>query len=108
MQLYMTQLRRSTALFILKSREIHKIPQTSLDYLLKDISTFMDMNRSRLLQKISIALRTDMEGELVALSTSPDITNPFDGLHTEYLQKQFFLKYFNLVVSVCIHIHVYM
>lgn len=49
---YMTQLRRSTALFILKAREIHKIPQTSLDYLLGDISTFMDMNRSRLLQKI--------------------------------------------------------
>lgn len=109
---YMNQLRRSTALFILKARrEIHKIPQTSLDYLLGDISTFMDMNRSRLLQKISVALKEkgiDMESDLVALSTSPDITNPFEGLHTEYLQKQFFLKYFNLVVSVYIHMYIHM
>ena len=70
----------------------------------------MDMNRSRLLQKISVALKEkgiDMESELVALSTSPDITNLFEGLHTEYLQKQFFLKYFNLVLSVYVHIHVH-
>ena len=51
---YMTQLRRSTALFILKAREVHKIPQTSLDHLLGDISNFMDMNRSRLLHKITV------------------------------------------------------
>ena len=98
----MTQLHRSAALFILKAREIHKITQTSLDYLLGDISSFMDMNRTRLRQKITVALKEkgiDMEGDLLAFSNSPDIANPFEGLHTEYLQRQFFMKYFNLVVS---------
>ena len=97
------QLQRSSALFILKAREIHKIPQTSLDSLLGDISTFIDVIRSRLLQSITEELkekRIDMEQDLLALSNSPDIANPFDGLHTEYLQHQYFIKYFNLVVSI--------
>lgn len=97
------QLQRSSALFILKAREIHKIPQTSLDSLLGDISTFIDVIRSRLLQRISKELKEkgiDMEQDLLALSNSPDIANPFDGLHTEYLQHQYFKKYLNLVVSI--------
>lgn len=95
-EMYINQLHRSTALFILKAREIHKIPQTSLDYLLGDISTFMDINRSQLIQKITVALKEkgiDMESDLVALSNSQDIVNPFEGLHTEYLQRQFFIKH---------------
>ena len=100
---YVTQHRRSTALFILKAREVHKIPQSSLDYLLGDISNFMDANRSRLLHKIAVALRErgiHMEDELLVLSSSPDVTNPFDGLHTEYLQQQYFIEHFNLVVGM--------
>lgn len=99
---YANQQQRSTALFILKAREIHKIPQSSLDYLLGDISTFMDLNRSMLLHKVAVALEKKgifMENELQALNESPDITNPFEGLHTEYLQRQYFLQHFNLVVS---------
>ena len=104
-EMYRTQLRRSAALFILKAREVHKIPQTSLDKLLGDISVFIDMSTSKLLQKIVVALKEkgiDMEGELESLRNSQDVSNPFEGLHTEYLQRQFFLLYFNLVVSVMI------
>ena len=44
----------------------------------------------------------DMEDELQALSRSPEVADPFKDLHSEYLQRQYFIKYFNLVVCYCV------
>ena len=102
-QPYISQRDRSTALFILKAREIHKIPQSSVDHLLGDISTYITMTKDRLMYNVRAALRQkgiSMEDELLAISNSPDVTDPFNGLHSEYLQQQYFIKHFNLVVSV--------
>lgn len=41
-----------------------------------------------------------MKAELLALSNSPDLADPFNGLHSEYLQRRFFIQHFNLVVSM--------
>ena len=100
---YIAQRDRSTALFILKAREIHKIPQSSLDHLLGDISTYVDMIKSRLMDNVAVSLRRrgiSMEDDLQAITNSPDVSDPFNGLHSEYLQRQYFIKHFNLVVSV--------
>lgn len=90
------------ALFILKACEIHKIPQSLMNSLLGDISTYVDMTKSRLMHNVGVALRENgicMEDELLAISNSPDVTDPFDGLHSEHLQRQYFIQHFNLVVS---------
>ena len=100
---YLAQRDRSTALFILKAREIHKISQSSLDSFLGDISTYIDMTKSRLIQNLDTALRQKGivmgSEELQALSNSPEVTDPFKGLHSEYLQTQYFIKHFRMVVS---------
>ena len=98
---YIAQRDKSTALFILKAQEVHKIPQSSLNYLLGDISTYIDMTNCRLIQNVSAALREkgiEMDDELQALSNSPEVSDPFKNLHSEYLQRQYFIEYFNLVV----------
>ena len=100
---FIAQRERSTALFILKACEIHKIPQSSMNHLLGDITTYMDMTKSRLMHNIGVALKQkgiSMEDELIVISNSPDVTDPFNGLHSEYLQRQYFIRHFDLVVSV--------
>ena len=102
---YIAQRDRSTALFILKAREVHKIPQSSLDSLLGDISTYIDMTKSRLIQNVDTALRERgivMGEELQELSNSPEVTDPFKTLHSEYLQTQYFIKHFGMVVCFII------
>ena len=102
-QPYIAERDRSTALFFLKAREIHKIPQSSLIHLLGDISTYIDMTKSKLMYNVGVALRQKgiyMEDELRAICNSPDVSDPFNGLHSEYLQRQYFIKHFNLVVSM--------
>ena len=107
-QPYIAERDRSTALFILKACEIHKIPQSSMNHLLSDISTYIDMTKTRLMYNVGVALRQkgiSMEDELRAICNSPDVTDPFNGLHSQYLQTQYFIKHFNLVVSMayCIY-----
>ena len=102
-QPYCAERDRSTALFILKACEIHKIPQSSLNHLLSDISTYIDMTKTRLMYNVGITLRQKgitMEDELRAICNSPDVTDPFNSLHSQYLQTQYFIKHFNLVVSM--------
>ena len=77
---YSAQRDRNTALFILKAREIHKIRQTSIDHLLGDISTYIDMTISRLFQNVDFALREKglcMTEQLQAICNSPDVNDPF-------------------------------
>ena len=93
---------RSTALFILKCREIHKISPSLTYHLLGDIASYVDMMKDRLVHNIGATLRTkgiDMNEELLALNNTPDARNPFNGLQSEFLQRQYFIKHFNLVVS---------
>ena len=63
----------------------------------------MDMTKNRLVHNIDTALRAkgiNMEDELLALSNSPDVADPFSSFNSEYLQKQYFIKHLHLVVSV--------
>ena len=100
---YFAQRDRNSALFILKAREIHKISQSSLNSLLGDISTYVDMTKVRLIQLVNEALRAkgiEMGEELQALSNSPTVSDPFKNLRSEHLQTQYFIKKFQMVVSI--------
>ena len=104
---FITQRDRSTALFLLKAREIHKISQSALDHLLGDMAVYMDMIKERLMENVIATLQRkgiNMEDdlELLRLTKSPEVTDPFSSLHSEYLQRQYFIKHFNLVVSIII------
>ena len=67
-----------------------------------DISEFIDMTKERLMHKVRAALTEKgitMDGELLAISNSSDVTDPFSNLRSEYLQTQCFTRNFNLVVT---------
>ena len=101
-QPYIAHRDRSAALFILKASEIHKVSQSALNGLLGDISEFIDMTKERLMHKVGAALTEKgitMDGELLAISNSSDVKDPFSNLSSEYLQTQYFTRNFNLVVS---------
>lgn len=64
------------------------------------------MTTSRLIRNVAAALREegiDMEDKLQVLSRSPDVTDPFKHLDSEYLQRQYFIKHFKLMVCTMCH-----
>ena len=96
---------RNTALFVLNAREILKISQSSMNHLLGDISTYIDMIKNRLIQNVDLLIREKgicMTEQLQTICNSSDVSDPFSGFRTEYLQKQYFIRHFNLVVSIII------
>ena len=44
----------------------------------------------------------EIDHELLHLTKSPEVTDPFSSLQSEYLQIQYFIKNFNIVVSIII------
>ncbi len=70
-------LKRSTALFLLKTKEINRVTQTALNHIIEGVTD--------LFQAYS--------------STENSSVNPFAGLETQYLQEKFYTEEFNLVVS---------
>ena len=93
----------STALFIMKAKEVNKISQSSLNALLQDVTAMMERKISRLEEDVSLALGArgmEMDTELQSLFRKPELVQPFQGLDTEFLQKKFFRETFGLLVSL--------
>lgn len=93
---------RSAALFILKAREVMKLPQDTVDSLIQDTKDLFGM----IIQQHNETTRKLIERAQISLSTIPGIVshlecsqNPFQGLETEYLQTKYFCSELGLVVS---------
>jgi len=95
--------RREAAMFLLKTKEIHKVSQSHLGGLIGDISFIVESTVQQLEKKVEGALENrgvGMNDDLRQIFHSPLVNDPFQGLHTEYLQKKYFREKFNLVVSL--------
>ena len=98
------------ALFILKAKEERRIPQCSLDGLLDDFHEVFKIRLSDLAEDIKKCLKdSNCTSEGIA-AVDKVIGNyatisPFNGLHTAYLQQQYFKKHFHFVVNT-LYIHV--
>ena len=71
--------KRSAAMFILKTAEKHKLPLSAMSSLLVDVSS------------------------LIAVCSQEDIINPFLGLESTYMQTKYFRENLGLLVSVIKH-----
>lgn len=98
----MEKLKRSAALFILKVREVKRLPQDTIDTLVEDTKDLFGM----MLQDNSDMTRKLLEGGGVDISAIPNLAthldnppNPFQGFETEHLQNKYFLKNLGLLVS---------
>ena len=89
---------RSSALFLLKAKEIDRINQSSLESLMNDITVIVEQTLDEV-EARSTFLTDDARKELSEIVNDPTLRNPFLSLHSEYLQKNQYKNLFGLVVS---------
>ena len=94
--------KRSSALFLMKTKEINKVSQTCLDGLVEDVTLLLQSKVRTLEAEISCALHhkgVEMDSELTSIFHRQEIVTPFQGIETEFFQKKFYRENFGLVVS---------
>ena len=98
--------KQNSALFILKSKVMYKIPQVHLEHLIGDVNELferkVDILRKMLFQELDnhgIQISHDVNDSLTEIITKT-LSNPFSGLETNYLQLKFFQEYFGVIVSI--------
>ena len=85
-------MKRQAALFLLKAKEIHKVSQTALDGLIPDLTIlFNQYYHSEVKCKFP---------DLVNESESQEDFDPFQGLHSKYLQEKYFKETLHIVVCL--------
>lgn len=90
------QMKRSAALFQLKTLEESRITQSALTHIIADVQILWDEALSQIQKqidhrKLSINIKDDLPIQF---------TQPFHGLKSEYQQHQYYKENFNLIVSV--------
>ena len=93
------------ALFLLKSKEIRKVSQVSLDGLIDDFTSLLSFKVHTLENNVQSCLlangiNMDNVESLRSLFCDPQIINPFEGLHSKYLQQKYFQEKLGLVVII--------
>ena len=97
-------LKRNAALFLLKTKEVGRVSQVTLNNIVFDLSNFIQVQMDELQETVKSILRANnVQNEVVtAIGRSfskEDISRPFAGLESEYLQKKYFKEELNMLVS---------
>ena len=98
------QLKRSAALFILKTAEVRKLTLTAVNGVLEDVQELVERAVHSTHTKVCSVLHkagisaSDVP-ELHDLFTDENLLNPFMGLQTEHLQVKYFKEKFGYIVS---------
>ncbi len=95
--------KRQSALFLLKAKTVNKVSNTALNDLIGDISMLLESRIQSVQQELASTLSSrgvQLDSELVSIFQKPSLTAPFEGLHSEYLRKKFFIEKMGLLVSV--------
>ena len=98
------QLKRSAALFILKTAEVRKLTLTAVNGVLEDVQELVERAVHGTHTKVCSVLHkagisaSDVP-ELHDLFTDENLLNPFMGLQTEHLQVKYFKEKFGYIVS---------
>ena len=96
-------MKKEAALFVLKSKHIHKVSQSSVNGLLCDFSSMLESRVHSLETRVLNTLRdvdSHVKTQVKEIFHSGAVVDPFKGLETEHRQKIFYKNEFNLVVSL--------
>lgn len=110
MTLNVNTLQRAAALWILKTREVNRIPYSTMERIISDLQSLLHVVVSEFKDRIEervqeITLTSTSAEDLIRLvsdelvSSNPLLTL-FSGLETQYRQTHYFKKNFNLIVSL--------
>ena len=94
------KMKRAGALFLMKLKEIHHLPQTAIDDIVEGYSNLMTFQIAWLHSAVRAKLSELAVEEDACDDTFTDIIHPFDGLRTRTQQENYIKKEFNLVVSL--------
>jgi len=94
---------RAAALFILKAKHIHKVPQSALLEIMQDFkmmleSTFHYVQRNVMEVLSNLCDDPSLETCLSEIFNSQELRDPFCGLESQHMQKAIFAKQFNILV----------
>lgn len=103
--------KKQSALFLLKAKTVNKVSNTALNDLIGDFSILLESRIQSLQQELACTLSSrgvQLNSELASIIQKPSLTTPFQGLHSEYLRKKFFIEKMGLLVSiVCVSVCIY-
>ena len=98
-------IQRASALWILKTRESHRIPQGVMDTIISDIQSLFQVSLTGISQRIKKTLReTEIRDSLLQsvlghLKDGQPFCNIFQGLQSHHRQLNYFKAKFDLIVS---------
>ena len=93
-------MQKSCASLLLTLKEKHGLQQTAIDFSIDQIRGLINCAIKDVQMKVESAIHSS--GSVSAL---PDLSgcfkevNPFEGLHSEYMQSKFYREHFDLIVS---------
>ena len=96
------ELRRSSALFLLKMKEQRRTSQVAIDDIVEGSRSLFCQTLTRLQAGVKAQLaEVGVDPDSVGLGkVFKDIVDPFNGLETCYLQEKYFRDSLNLIVSI--------
>ena len=101
----MLQLQEAAALWLLKTREMHRLPLSVMDTLIEDIESLIHAAINCIKQCTIMKLRDGSASETLIRNVSDEFSlvdshlSLFNGLKSQHQQQNFFRTRFNLVVS---------
>ena len=101
-------LKRNAALFLLKTKEEGRVSQATVDGLVSDLTNFIQIRLNEvqrevrcIIQRGSVQVPNDVATAIERSFNKEEISRPFAGLESEYLQKKYFKEELNMVVCSC-------
>ena len=96
------KIRRSAALFILKTTEKNNLPLTAIESITTDISSLVANAVDLVGQRISAVLsEKNIDSSFVKdICSTEELLNPFIGLESTYFQSKYFIESLGMIVSV--------
>lgn len=96
---------RSSALFLLKAKEVYRLTQWSLNNVMEEVRTIVQQTLREVERQVLLNLSANgMEiNEMIGLREifhDQELCEPFKSLRTEYLQQTVYKQLFQLVVSI--------
>jgi hypothetical protein len=93
--------KKAAASFILKIKECHKLPQSTVDCIIDDVTVLLQTIHSEMLESaIKKASKDNADPNLWLpdlFSVSSVFSSPFETIKSNYLQRQYFVKEFGMV-----------
>lgn len=91
--------KRAAALFVLKSKHVYKVSQTSLDGLMNDFTSMITSTVHYLEKELTDHVDPQLKLKIKEIFHSKEVLDPFCGLTSQYKQKAYFKENFHSVVS---------